>query len=251
MSNVLDLSAARTVKAARARADRIRSTAESLASLLHEAYELEDWKTLGYASWREYATQELSLSQSRAYQLLDLAKVITAVQAAAGGISTDVEITEAAARDLKPVLPEVAGEIRARVEEGEEPTEAVRAVVEQKRAERKAPAPEPEPEPNEEEHPEYGAAPEMDVHAELAAALEETQRLHAALEATDQGAELARWVEKYARLEGRVQQLLQTANEYRSQAGYQSRLLKQIRETLGVEKDREILPAIQARKVAP
>lgn len=237
---------------ARALTDRIRSTAEQFAGLLREAYERRAWEALGYSSWREYATTELSISQSRAYQLLDHAKVIAAVQEAAGGISTMVEIGERDARRLKPHLEEVTEEIRERVESGEEPKAAVAAVVDTKREERQAERrekevarPEPAPETaQDDEVAEWGEAPQMDVHAELAHALEENQRLREALDATDQGAELRRWTEKYARLDGRVQQMLTTEAELKKTIRYLQGTLKKVAGVLRVERFEEIVPRL-------
>jgi ribosomal protein S16 len=233
-----------SVDEARTLTDRIRSAAETLWSLLLEAYERQAWRTLGYGSWKDYVEEEFSMSRQHAYRLLDQGRVIRALEEATGGVSPVGDVSERDARAIKPDLPEVTEEIRERVEAGEEPTEAIRAVVEQKREERKAAATESDLEP-EEEHPEYGAAPEVDPAAELAHALEENQRLEAALAATDQGAELRRWIDKYARLEGRVQQLLQTEGELKKQNRRQTTLLKDIRAALGVERDSEILPALR------
>lgn len=230
---------------ARELTDRIRTAAESLSSLLLEAYSRGAWAALGYASWREYATEELSISQSRAYQLLDQAKVMAAITEAAG-VSTSVEITEAAAREIKPHLAAVTEEIRSRVEAGEEPEAAVSTSVETVRKATKA-APAPEPEAEEEVHPEHGAAPVVDEAAELAHALEEVERLHAqvdALSASDLGAEVRKWTDRAARLEGRIQQMMQTEAATKEQVRYQSGLLKKIRGVLRVDRDAEIMPRL-------
>lgn len=124
---------------ARLLTDRIRDTACALHDLLLEAAERKAWAALGYPNWREYATAEFHISKSRAYELLDQAKVVSAMKAAAGGISDMSEITARDTKALKAALPEVTEEIRVRVEAGEEPAEVVRAVVEEKREEIKAP----------------------------------------------------------------------------------------------------------------
>jgi hypothetical protein len=130
-------------KSARALTDRINATAGDLCLLLLEAHDREAWKALGYGSWREYATAELRVSQSRAYQVLDHGRVTAALLSVItddSENSTSVEITEAVARDIKPVLPEVVTEIRERVAAGESPVAAARQVIDAKREERKSPS---------------------------------------------------------------------------------------------------------------
>jgi hypothetical protein len=128
---------------ARALTDRIKTTAERLLSLLLEAHERRAWEALGYDSWRTYAVAEFGMSKSRAYQLLDQAKVLREIEAAAG--STDVELTEAEARDIKPMLGEVAAEIRERVAEGppEQVADVVKSVVKEQRSRRRRRPPRP------------------------------------------------------------------------------------------------------------
>lgn len=99
---------------ARELTETIRHNVDSLWLLLKESYDRKAWAALGYPSWREYATSEFGMSQSRAYQLLDQARVISEIEAAAN--STDVEITEAEARRLKPVLDEAKAAVKAATE---------------------------------------------------------------------------------------------------------------------------------------
>ena len=124
---------------ARKLTDRIKTAADQLWSLLLEAHESKAWASLGYKNWRDYAVAEFSVSQSRAYQLLDQAGVVTAIQEAAN--STMVEISERTAREIKPVIREVAKEISARVAAGGEPVTTTYTVIEAKRTELR-PAPE-------------------------------------------------------------------------------------------------------------
>lgn len=56
------------------------------------------------------------MGRSRSYQLLDQGRVIHALADAAGKVSTDVDISEAQAREIKDDLPTVTAEIRERVE---------------------------------------------------------------------------------------------------------------------------------------
>lgn len=108
MATVLRSTAALSPAEARDLTNRIRSTAEGLASLLQEAYKREAWRALGYASWRDYATTELDILQSYAYRLLDQAKVIAAIQDAAGGFLPMGEISEREAGGTVLVLHSVS-----------------------------------------------------------------------------------------------------------------------------------------------
>jgi hypothetical protein len=126
---------------ARALTDQIRLAGDRLARLALQAYEGRVWEVLGYTSWRAYAQAEFGFSQSRAYQLLDAGRVVAAVEEAS---STDVEITEAAARDLKPVLPDLLGMVRTAVAEVDSPAERKKIltkVLSETRAALKAEAP--------------------------------------------------------------------------------------------------------------
>lgn len=115
--------------------DQINAKSGELWALLKEANDRQAWSALGYKSWRDYAVSEFRVSQSRAYQLLDQAGVVTAIQEAAN--STMVEISERAAREIKPVIKEVTKEIKAKVAAGGEPIKTTYAVIEAKREELK------------------------------------------------------------------------------------------------------------------
>lgn len=141
---------------AKALTDRIRHAVDGLWALLLEAHERKAWKVLGYATWEEYVSQEFSMSRQRSYQLLDQGRVIVAIREATGDLSTSgrqsekgrghtrtlslpgdsVDISERDARDLKPILPAVTAEIRAKVEAGAEPKKAVADTVAAARAEK-------------------------------------------------------------------------------------------------------------------
>lgn len=91
-----------TADEARALTTEIQQSAERTHALLLRAHEGEAWAALGYDSWRDYATTEFSMSQSRAYQLLDQARVVRAIESASD--STNVELpNEAQARELARV----------------------------------------------------------------------------------------------------------------------------------------------------
>lgn len=127
-----------TAESARELTDRIKGAAEQLWALLLEAHERRAWSALGYARWEDYVRAELNMSRQRAYQVLDQGRVIREIGSA---VSTSVDITEAAARDIKPHLPQVVDEICTRVTTAptilppEQVHQVVREVVEEFRAE--------------------------------------------------------------------------------------------------------------------
>lgn len=92
-----------SLEEARELTERIRSTAEQLWALLARAHAGRAWLALGYPSFEAYVREEFGISRSRAYQILDQAKVIQAIEAATPP-GTSVHVTEAEARDIKPVL---------------------------------------------------------------------------------------------------------------------------------------------------
>lgn len=237
---------------AEALTERINHAASALWRLLYEAYEREAWKALGYGSWRAYATAELQISKSHAYRLLDQGRVITAIAEAAGepisphgengGVAA--KVTEKEARDIKPTLEDVTSEVRDRVRAGEPASEVVPDVVAKARANgAREPAP---PEHEATAHPPEDDA-EVDPWEELELQSKEVLRLMDLVEklkTSDLAEECAGWSERYARLEGRLNQLARTAKESERTATYSTKLLKQIREKLGVERNSQILPAL-------
>lgn len=114
---------------ARALTDEIKAATEQLWALLLRAYEQRAWAALGYESWRAWATTELDVSQSRAYELLDTARIASAL-GAASGISGIPEIKPYDAERIKPHLGEAVEDVAELVDEGMEPRAAVEAVVE-------------------------------------------------------------------------------------------------------------------------
>lgn len=99
----------------------IRDASEVIWILIARAHAGKAWKALGYDSWEEYVKAEFNMSRSRSYQLLDQAKVITAIEEALPE-GTQINLTEAAARELRTVLEEAVPEIKKATEnlEGEE-----------------------------------------------------------------------------------------------------------------------------------
>lgn len=84
-----------TADQARTLTNDIKSSAERVYSLLLTAHERKAWAALGYHTWESYVRTEFDMSRGRSYQVLDQARVIKAIGDAAG-VSTSVDITEAA-----------------------------------------------------------------------------------------------------------------------------------------------------------
>lgn len=93
----------------------IRNAADVMWVLIARAHAGRVWEALDYPSWEAYVRDEFNMSRSRAYQLLDQAKVVAAIQAAAP-VGTQVELTEKSARDLKKVLTEVVDDVADRTD---------------------------------------------------------------------------------------------------------------------------------------
>lgn len=240
-----------TPQEARALTDRINRTADDLYRLLHESYERGAWIALGYDSWRDYAQAEFTLSQSRVYQLLDQGRVIADLEAAAG-ISTTVEISERAAREIKPVLEEVKEEIRERVQQGTPPAEAVTEVVQAAREivgpSKPAKVREPEPAGNKDATT-AERNPTALLEAQLAAVqrrLSDVLEKLAAVEAEDQHRELLAKCAENADLKRQRDSLANELRELRKDAEPAAKYLKSIRQELGVERNSEIIAAIRA-----
>lgn len=172
---------------ARRLTDQINAKSSDLWALLKDANERKAWAALGYKSWRDYAVKEFKVSQSRAYQLLDQSGVVTAIQEAAN--STMVEISERAAREIKPFVKEVAKEIKNKVAKGADPVTTTYEVIEAKRVEKKPSKILPRP-------------PVVEKPKEDARVVELTERLH---EAEDNARELAESLEAYTKAEEGVE----------------------------------------------
>lgn len=194
---------------ARRLTDQINAKSSDLWALLKDANERKAWAALGYKSWRDYAVKEFKVSQSRAYQLLDQSGVVTAIQEAAN--STVVEISERAAREIKPFVKEVAQEIKEKVAKGADPVTTTYEVIEAKRVESKPSKILPRPEPK---------VPEkQDRTAELLAELHESQdnarELAESLEAytiAEEGVEAA--AKEIKRLQGQLRTVESQRDQY-------------------------------------
>lgn len=120
--DVFDVVEPLTTDEARHLTDNIRTTAGLLFTLLARAHKGRAWVALGYSTFADYVHEEFDMSRSRAYQILDQATVVAAIEEATPD-GTPLAITEAAARDLKTILGDVVPDIAERTE-GLPPEEA-------------------------------------------------------------------------------------------------------------------------------
>lgn len=117
-----------TEEEARALTEEIRAAVEGVWVLLVRAHETKAWKALGYERWADYISGEFHKGRQWSYQLLDQAIVITEIEVASG-VYADAYISQQVAREIKPLLPEVTEQIRARLERGDEPEAAVKETI--------------------------------------------------------------------------------------------------------------------------
>lgn len=89
-----------TREEARRACERVKSHLGDARSTLLELYQREGWRALGYASWRECATEEFGLGASHVYRLL------TAAQVEADLGSPPGEIAEGVLRPLGGLDPD-------------------------------------------------------------------------------------------------------------------------------------------------
>lgn len=111
--------------------ETIKATAEVLYVLVNKAYIGKIWLQLGYNSFKDYVTQELNMSRSRAYQLLDLAKVVEKIEEIAPE-GTEISIKEVVARDIKNVIDDLIPEMEkglAELDDNEDPSDYINAFL--------------------------------------------------------------------------------------------------------------------------
>jgi hypothetical protein len=113
---------------ARALTVRIKEGCINLCLLLLEAHDGRAWIALGYRTWEGYVRSEFALSRSRAYELLDQARVRRALFTAIG--NEDVPpVSARVAAAVRPVLGDVVTTIRRRVAEGGDARAVVSSVL--------------------------------------------------------------------------------------------------------------------------
>ena len=89
----------------------IREQVDRLYLLLERAHAGRVWLALDYPSWEAWLRQEFQISRQRGYQLLGQASAVRALASAMPEGST-VHLSEAAARDLRPVLDGLSDAVR-------------------------------------------------------------------------------------------------------------------------------------------
>jgi hypothetical protein len=189
-----------------------------------------------HQSFAVYCRDRWTMGKSHAYRLIDASAIVS--QTSPMG---DFPVTERAVREIpKGTDPVEAAEIIQEASErtnGKPTAKAIREVV----AERAAPSPNgahPEPEDD-----------SPDPVAEWERAEKEVERLEellAMLKTTDVAKDLTALSGKYGQLEGRLRQEMTTRSEAEKEARYAKGELAKIRKALHVERDRDILPAIEA-----
>lgn len=117
-----------TIEEAKELTEHIRSTADVLYVLVARAHAGKAHLALGYSTFGDYVKEEFNISRSRAYQFINQANVIAAIEEATPD-GTQFRLSEAAARDLKNYVEEMSPEIRDKTE-GLEPNEAGKVVEE-------------------------------------------------------------------------------------------------------------------------
>jgi hypothetical protein len=98
---------------ARSLTERIRTARAHVCLLLLEANEGRAWSALGYPSWARYVRDEFGLSRSRAYELLEQARVIQTIRRALH-LSGIPDVSPYAAAQVKPLLAEVLSAVDRR-----------------------------------------------------------------------------------------------------------------------------------------
>jgi hypothetical protein len=101
-------------RAARVLTKRIKTEINNVCLLLSEAHDRRAWVVLGHSTWNQYVRKEFGYSRSRSYEILDQARVVQAIQRAAGSDSIP-DLSAYTARQIKPYLQKIVNEIRDRV----------------------------------------------------------------------------------------------------------------------------------------
>jgi hypothetical protein len=117
-----------SVEEARDLCDKIRRGMGDLSLLVWRAHAGRAWVALGYKTWEQFVRAEIGFSRSRSYQLVDQGSIMAKLSEAAG-VDSPLYLTEFSARRIKPIVAELAKEIRAAV--GSDPTRDPGAVVEE------------------------------------------------------------------------------------------------------------------------
>lgn len=99
--------------------DQIRTSANRLWVLVYVAHQRKAWRALGYDSWKTYVAEELGLSESRSFQLVDTGKVMMTIAAAVGTSPEQLDPVPArTVARVKDKLPALRKAIAAALAEG-------------------------------------------------------------------------------------------------------------------------------------
>ena len=91
---------------------------------------------ISYKTFEAYCKERWEIGRSRAYELIDHAKVAEIAEAVGGDLSAVADISKRDVRYIKSDLPAVTEDVKARIEQGEPPSKAIAEAVAAKRAER-------------------------------------------------------------------------------------------------------------------
>lgn len=124
---------AMTASEARALTNEVRADTERLWAKLLQLHSEDAHTALGYDSWAAYCAEEFGFGRSRAYQILDAAKVVAVLGESTVVDGARVKLTERVARELAP-LRDNEEQLRATWSEtverfGDQPTAAQVRVV--------------------------------------------------------------------------------------------------------------------------
>lgn len=86
---------------------------------------------IGFKTFEAYCKERWEIDRSRAYQLIGQANVVAAIKEVAGDLSNAFDISKRDADVVKDNLPAITAEIKTRVEQGEVPEQAAKAVIEE------------------------------------------------------------------------------------------------------------------------
>jgi hypothetical protein len=84
---------------------------------------------VGFKTFEDYCKQRWEIGKSRAYELIDQAKVVAAIESIGVNLSAAADFSKRDVRAVKDNLPAVSADVKARVEHGEEPAKAATAAV--------------------------------------------------------------------------------------------------------------------------
>jgi hypothetical protein len=94
--------------------EKIRRGVGDLSLLVWRAHEGRAWVALGYKTWEQFVHHEVGFSRSRSYQLVDQGRIM-ATLAEAAGVDSPLYVTEFSARRIKPIIAQLAKDVRAAV----------------------------------------------------------------------------------------------------------------------------------------